>query len=87
MLKSDLLQGTKNKLRKLSRDRQELLSSISREDIRLVYTFTEKLGSGSYGSVRIAHKTVNSDENMSFSVKSIKRENIEKSKLDEDELI
>ena len=58
---------------------------MSREDIRLVYTFREKLGEGSFGSVRTAFKTVNPQ--MLFSVKSIKRENIERSKQDEDELI
>ena len=58
---------------------------MSREDIRLVYTFKEKLGSGSFGSVRTAFKTVN--PNMLFSVKSIRRENIERSRQDEDELI
>ena len=62
-----------------------MLSAISREDIRLVYTFKSKLGSGSYGSVRTAYKTV-SPETV-FSVKSIRRENIEKSREDENELI
>lgn len=75
------------KLKKFSRKRTSILQDISREDIRLVYTFQnkQKLGSGSFGSVRIAHKTVNPDK--SFSVKSIKREVIEKSKSDEQDLI
>ena len=47
------------------------MSSISREDIRLTYTFTKILGSGSFGTVRIAFKTVNPGH--LFAVKSIKR--------------
>ena len=61
-----------------------MLSSISREDIRLVYTFTKDLGQGQFGSVRIAHKTVN--PGLNFAVKSIKREQIESSLEDEAEL-
>ena len=57
----------------MSRD-DSLLTNISREDIRLVYTFTQKLGSGSYGTVRIAYKTVNPGKR--FAVKSMRREAI-----------
>ena len=53
---------------------RNLLENISREDIRLVYTFTNKLGAGSFGSVRIAYKTVNPGHN--FAVKSILRDSI-----------
>jgi len=49
-----------------------LLENISREDIRLVYTFTKRLGSGSFGVVRVAFKTINPGKN--FAIKSIKRE-------------
>ena len=69
-----------------------MLNQISREDIRLVYTFvtgvdgyTKKLGSGSFGTVRVAHKTVN--PSAKFAVKSIKREQFEQKREDEEELI
>ena len=54
---------------------------ISREDIRLVYTFTRRLGSGSFGTVRVAYKTA-LGKDKEFAVKSIKRESIEESKTD-----
>ena len=48
----------------------------------MVYTFvtgedgyTKKLGSGSFGTVRVAHKTVN--PSALFAVKSIKRDQFE----------
>jgi len=53
----DIMGSTTDQLRRLSKG-SSLLLNISREDIRLVYTFTKSLGSGSYGTVRIAHKTV-----------------------------
>ena len=59
------------KLKHLSSE-TSFLDHISREDIRLVYTFTKRLGSGSFGTVRIAFKTVNPGKN--FAIKSIKRE-------------
>ena len=69
-----------------------MLNQISREDIRLVYTFvtgvdgyTKKVGLGSFGTVRVAHKTVN--PSAKFAVKSIKREQFEQKREDEEELI
>ena len=50
------------------------LENISREDIRLVYTFTKKLGEGAFGSVRIAHKTIN--PRRKFAVKSMLRDSL-----------
>ena len=58
-----------------------MLQIISREDIRLVYTFVRKLGKGSFGTVRIAHKTA-VDEDKNFAVKSIRRDLIEESKTE-----
>lgn len=68
---NELAVSPMRKLKQLSRA-GSLISDISREDIRLVYTFTRRLGSGSYGTVRIAYKTVNPGKN--FAVKSIRRE-------------
>jgi len=76
--------GTAQKLKNLQGFRNSILYSISREDIRLVYTFKSRLGSGSFGTVRIAYKTVNPGK--AFAVKSIKRNQIEKSKDEEQEL-
>lgn len=84
-LKQDLPIGTINKLNSFSKQSEQLLNSISREDIRLVYTFVKKLGSGSFGSVRTAYKSVNPSKH--FAVKSIKRDFIETGKVNEDELI
>ena len=39
-----------------------------------MYTFTRKLGEGAFGSVRIAHKTINPNRN--FAIKSILRTSI-----------
>ena len=72
--------STKSKLKKISRA-ESILENISREDIRLVYTFTKKLGSGSFGTVRIAFKTVSPGKN--FAIKSIKRETV----IGEEELL
>ena len=66
--------SAKNKLKYHNTKKNKLLKNISREDIRLVYTFDKKLGSGAFGSVRIATKDGTSKK---FSVKSIKRELIE----------
>ena len=54
---------------------------ISREDIRLNYTFERSLGPGNLGTVRIAHKTLMGHFN-EFAVNSIKRERISESKMD-----
>ena len=72
--------STQSKLKKISRA-ESILENISREDIRLVYTFTKKLGSGSFGTVRIAFKTVSPGQN--FAIKSIKRETV----IGEEELL
>ena len=69
----ELAVSTMRKLRQMGRE-GSLLETISREDIRLVYTFTKLLGSGSYGTVRVAYKTVNPGKN--FAIKSIKRDSI-----------
>ena len=77
----DLPQDTSAKPKKINRQKHRVLNQISREDIRLVYTFVKKnghskrLGKGSFGTVRIAYKTVN--PTALFAVKSIKREQFE----------
>jgi len=68
---NDLPQGTTKILKQINKRKKKVLSQISREDIRLVYSFTDRLGSGAFGTVRIAHKTVNPMAN--FAVKSIPR--------------
>ena len=51
-----------------------LLDNIMREDIRLVYTFEKRLGSGAFGTVRMAYKQVNPGKK--FAIKSMKRETL-----------
>ena len=51
------------------------MKRISREDIRLVYTMEKVLGSGNFGTARLAHKTGNPDKK--FAVKSILRKKVE----------
>ena len=63
--------STIGRLNRISCD-SGLLKNIAREDIRLVYTFVKKLGSGAYGSVRTAYKTVNPGK--TYAIKSIKRD-------------
>ena len=75
--------SAKNKLKYHNTKKNKLLKNISREDIRLVYTFDKKLGSGAFGSVRIATKDGTSKK---FSVKSIKRELIEGDQSDFEDL-
>ena len=70
---NELAVSTMRKLKQMSRG-NSMLETISREDIRLVYTFTKRLGSGSFGTVRVAYKTVNPGKN--FAIKSIKRDGI-----------
>ena len=48
---------------------------ISREDIRLVYTMERVLGSGNFGTARLAHKTGNTKKK--FAIKSIQRKKVE----------
>ena len=48
---------------------ESIVKRISREDIRLVYTMERVLGSGNFGTARLAHKTGN--ESKKFAVKSI----------------
>ena len=38
---------------------ESIVKRISREDIRLVYTMERVLGSGNFGTARLAHKTGN----------------------------
>ena len=76
--REDLPTGAVKKLKQFMHREDTFLNTISREDIRLVYTFTSNFGSGSFGSVRIAHKTAVSPD-ISFAVKSIRREIIEES--------
>ena len=71
--RDELPMGTKRMLRKFVKSGSEALQSISREDIRLIYTFEARLGSGSFGSVRIAHKTRSGENSIKFAVKSIPR--------------
>ena len=68
------------KLLRASSKTSSMLSNVSREDIRLVYTFKKTLGSGSYGTVRLAHKTVSPGVN--FAVKSINRHSFKGSTKD-----
>ena len=55
-----------------------VVKRISREDIRLIYSFEEMVGEGSFGTVRIAHKINNPDKQ--FAIKSIPRQKVEKNK-------
>ena len=84
--RQDLPTGALKKLKQFIHREDAFLNTISREDIRLVYTFTSNFGSGQFGSVRIAHKTAVSPD-ISFAVKSIRREIIEDSWQNEEELI
>lgn len=59
-----LAQAKSTKLSKLS-----IVKRISREDIRLVYTMEKILGSGNFGTARLAHKTGIADKN--YAIKSI----------------
>ena len=81
-IKQALPLGPTKLLKKLSSQGQTILHSIACEDIRLQYTFIRRLGSGSFGTVRIAHKTSNPE--MKFAVKSIKREQILTSKSEQE---
>ena len=54
---------------------ESIVKRISREDIRLVYTMERVLGSGNFGTARLAHKTGN--EKMKFAIKSIQRKKVE----------
>lgn len=63
--------STKARLRRVSKS---VLRDVAREDIRLVYTFENKLGSGSYGTCRVAYKTVNPSKK--YAIKSMKREDL-----------
>lgn len=50
-------------------------SRLSKEDIRLVYRFEKILGTGNFGTARIASKIIN--PNVKFAIKSIPRAKIE----------
>ena len=64
-----------------------IVKRISREDVRLVYTMERVLGSGNFGTVRLAHKTGIADTSKKFAIKSIQRKKVEKDlKLLEGEL-
>lgn len=67
----ELAVSTKARLRRVSKS---VLRDVAREDIRLVYTFENKLGSGSYGTCRVAYKTVNPSKK--YAIKSMKREDL-----------
>ena len=55
---------------------ESIVKRISREDIRLVYTMERILGSGNFGTARLAHKTGN--EQKKYAIKSIQRKKVEK---------
>ena len=69
---------TLSSVRSLSASSTSMLKRISREDVRLIYKFERLIGEGSFGTVRVAHKTNNPDKK--FAIKSILREKIEKSR-------
>ena len=59
--------------------------NFSTTDIRTVYTFKKMIGGGHFGTVRTAH--LKTDPQVTYAIKSILRENIEKDiKLLEEEL-
>ena len=70
----ELVVSTKQQLQKFSNSGYQLLANIAREDIRLVYTFKKRLGSGAFGTVRVAYKTINPKK--VFAIKSIERETL-----------
>lgn len=53
-----------------------IVQKISREDIRFVYTMEGILGSGNFGTARLAHKTGNKHKR--YAIKSILRKKVEK---------
>ena len=55
---------------------KSIVHKISREDIRLVYTMENILGSGNFGTARLAHKTGNKQKK--YAIKSILRKKVEK---------
>ena len=61
--------------RSKSRFEDSIVKRISREDIRLVYTMERILGSGNFGTARLAHKTGNVEKK--FAIKSIARKKVE----------
>ena len=54
---------------KMHRVKESSVKRISREDIRLVYTMEKVLGSGNFGTARLAHKT--GIPAIKFAIKSI----------------
>lgn len=52
-----------------------IVKRISREDIRLVYTMEHVIGSGNFGTARLAYKTGSKEKK--FAVKSIQRKKVE----------
>ena len=54
---------------------ESIVKRISREDIRLVYTMEQVLGSGNFGTARLAHKTGTPQKK--FAIKSIQRKKVE----------
>lgn len=66
---------TKENLRKPSIFDNSVVKRISREDIRLVYTMEKVLGSGNFGTARLAHKVGNPSKK--FAIKSLPRKKVE----------
>ena len=64
------------KYKQNARARQSIVQKISREDIRFVYTMEGILGSGNFGTARLAHKTGNNHKR--YAIKSILRKKVEK---------
>ena len=52
-----------------------VVKRISREDIRLVYNMERVLGSGNFGTARLAHKVGNPGKK--FAIKSLLRKRVE----------
>ena len=64
-----------NVRKKSSAFEKSVVKRISREDIRLIYNMECILGTGNFGTVRLAHKASNPDRK--FAVKSLPRKKVE----------
>ena len=54
---------------------KSVVKRISREDIRLIYTMEKILGSGNFGTARLAYK--NGAPDRKFAIKSLPRKKVE----------
>ena len=53
----------------------QVVKRISKEDIRLLYTFEKVLGQGNFGTARLAHKIGKPEKK--FAIKSLARKHVE----------